>query len=109
MRAELLLIGSGGLMLVAGVASLSASIRNHIDLFHLEVMSLPAGRGFCRRNKAAVDDYELSHVGRQILGSGQPDRFLMFAFQAVFAAIRSKATLDGSVSLVRGTCHRGGL
>jgi len=54
MRAELLLIG-GSLVFTAGGARLSASIGNHIDLFHLEVMSLPAGRGFCRRNKAAMD------------------------------------------------------
>lgn len=108
MTAGLLLIG-GSLVFIADVASLIASIRNHIDLFHLEVMSLPAGRGFGRRNKAAVDNYEVPHVGRQVLGSGQPDRFLMFAFQSVLAATRSKATLDGSVFLVRGTCHRGGL
>jgi len=109
MRAELLLIGGGTLVFIAGVARLSASIGNYIYLFHLKVMSLPAGRGFCRRNKAAMDDYELPHVGRQVLGSGEPYTLLAFAFQSVLSAIRSKATFYDSVSLVRRTCHGGRL
>ena len=43
----------------------------------------------------------MANVGSKVLGSGQPDRFVMFAFQPVLAVFGPKATADDFVASIR--------
>lgn len=104
--ASLLLVGSSPALDFRCLPGFGrAAIRNHIDLVHMKVRALPSGRCSRRREKTAVNRYGVPQVRSEILGSRQPDHFVVFAFQRVLAIIEPNATLDCLVAFVRCTRH----